>query len=435
VLALGWLLFAFSGDLLRVGKRTAKAIAIPVLLMATMPPIVIWGTGSLETMWFALCVYQVVRRSIGIGVPAGGIGLWVLLTVTLRTDGFVFLGGFLGVLWLQSLLGSAWVDRKLVLRTAGFVFGSFVLALLFRWLVHGTLVPHTAVVKVDPSAVVFGRGLRYLGAMLLGIPSLGLLFASLAWSMTRKFHWRDPRIALCILPLTCLGLSTIVGGDFMAYARFLVPGIAPAFLALALYHGSSSQSPEERSSLAFPAAMLAGSALALTNWNFLPKAVEDTVHFRWNDEQYKTENFVWQEMKQRAFEWSHLGKALGQHTQPGEVIVRGAIGAMGYYSELFFLDTYGLVCDEVAWGESSPSNHSPGHDKQVLDAYFLPRNPDYFTYTALVSSSEPYAGIPEPFFLDPLISANFTIELIELEENPGTSLRLVRYTPAGGESP
>jgi len=72
------------------------------------------------------------------------------------------------------------------------------------------------------------------------------------------------------------------------------------------------------------------------------------------------------------------GRALAIYAEPGESIVSRAIGAMGYYSNLYIYDQYGLVNREIAFlpSEGGPLQKSPGHDKEVEPIYFADRRPD-----------------------------------------------------------
>jgi hypothetical protein len=73
-----------------------------------------------------------------------------------------------------------------------------------------------------------------------------------------------------------------------------------------------------------------------------------------------------------------LGHALMRHTQAGESIILGGIGATGYYTRLFIYDKYGLVSPEVVRGGKVRPKASPGHDLRVQEDFFFGERPTYW---------------------------------------------------------
>lgn len=434
IAAFAWLARTVATD---IGSVTTlgrpRLVAVMFACLLSLPPMVVWSTSGLETMAFALALYQVGRSLTTLG-SLRALVFWSICAVSLRVDGGVYLGALFATGLAASLLWPGAVDRKrlvVLLLTAAITIG---LIMVFRQLYFGTWSPHTARVKVDPSAIVFDRGSRYIFAMLVGIPGL-LLLALLTTGhgtlrlFRSKVSLEKGLIALFGAPfITGLLLSALAGGDFMAFARFFVPAVPflTVIAALAL-GGARSREPSLALQIA-TTAILVLNLLALSDRWALPSGVAERVHFRWNSDDYRSEATVWKGMRDRATEWAYLGRALAEHTQPGETLVRGAIGAVGYYSELYVLDTYGLVDPDVAEREGHPEIHSPGHDRQVPDSYFLDRNPDYFTYTDLVPDSDRTQGIPTELIDQEFLSELFTVEYKQVSELPDTVLRLMRYT-------
>ena len=66
-----------------------------------------------------------------------------------------------------------------------------------------------------------------------------------------------------------------------------------------------------------------------------------------------------------------MGRALREHAAPGDSIVYGAVGAIGYFSRLRVFDRNGLVTREVALRPAPDELRSPGHDKNVPPEFFL----------------------------------------------------------------
>jgi hypothetical protein len=94
-----------------------------------------------------------------------------------------------------------------------------------------------------------------------------------------------------------------------------------------------------------------------------------------------------------AAELSMVGKAFAEYAQAGDSVVAGAIGALGYYSNLRIYDRIGLVNREVAeWVRNGPRNGPlpfPEHGVtlplldekgQVRADFFLDEQPTYLLF-------------------------------------------------------
>ena len=399
-----------------------------------MPPMVVWATGGLETMAFALALYQTGRGLLGIG-SSRSLGFWAICAVGLRVDGALYIAAFLVIGWSSSWIWPAACSKKRLV-TLLFTAGAAVLAtMIFRQFYFGFWSPHTARVKVEPSLVVFDRGFRYVLAMMVGIPGMLVLTSAGSWHglarlFTSKSDQERATVALLGAPLiVAVLLSILAGGDFMAFARFFVPVVPFLTLLLGLALARTGSASRFSIPSVFVGIILVSNVAALSDRVPIPASVQERIHFRWNNADYQSEASVWKGMSDRAEHWAYLGRALAEHTLPGETFVRGAIGAVGYYSELFLLDSYGLVDLEVGAREGHPAGHSPGHDKQVPDSFFLSRSPDYFTYTDLVPDSDRKQEIPPELADQPLLSDLFELEFYPCSELEGVVLRLVRYTP------
>lgn len=439
-----WLLVLVSRDLLSALGDSRKAFYGLVFFM-TLPPMLVWATSGLETMFFCLCLYQVQRHLVGWTRSSWPVIPWAILTLITRVDGTTFLFGLLVIATILRCFPSRLVSQRvLTLSFVGLLVG-LAIALTVRVGVHGHWIPHTVRVKVAPEAVVFERGVRYVLAMFVGVPTLALLYIVGAGRCLRALrgaiHTR--RFASIVLlgavPAMCLVQSISVGGDFMSFARMLVPGLPGLLLMLALPMQSEPASgasgvPMLKAHWLFGAPLLPVlvglNALVLLNAFPIPDFLMRATHFRWNDRRPSTEAEVWHESSRRSGWWSQVGKALNAHTKPGETLIVGAIGALGYHSQLYLYDTLGLVDEGVGLGPSDPARRSPGHDKEVPPWHFLDRNPTYFAGTEIISSEAPYRGIPVTALSNPELKAIFRMEFIDLDIGiPNAQLRLVRYLP------
>lgn len=339
------------------------------LLLALCPALALWGSSGLETMPFALALLLCYERAqAGRFLAAGLCASAVLL---LRVDGIAFA-------LLALACGGAKFGRRLL--PALIAPGLCLTALLvFRTGYYGEWLPNTAFAKSELSSITLERGAKYLASFLLCFPAVPigvLLAAGLCWRQRRL----DAGLAL-LVALATLGHGLLVGGDFMPMGRFFVPGLA--FLALSLGLLLRAR--------AVWLALLALSPLATLDVAPVPQSALEALHFRWNDPRWRSEKQQWSAMRQRSAEWLELGQALQRFTRPGETLVIGNIGAVGYASELFLYDQFGLVDREVARTSPGPRRVSAGHDKGVRPDFFFPRRPDY-----LGAWIGPAAAQPDP---------------------------------------
>jgi len=357
------------------------------LVLATLPPLAIWSTSGLETMPFAFSVFATFFFLSG---EPTRLRTWLAAgcacdAALLRADGPLWIGFvFLAVLVPWFARGRKGPEFRAVI-TAGLVLTAVVAAqFLWRKSYFGQWVPNTASIKAGFSEVRLERGWKYLVSYALAAPVVALvpLFALVRLGRPR------PVLALQAGLVVLLGTlyPVFVGGDFMAMGRFFVPllpfvGILFALCVQAL--------PSRPVATVFAGLMLALSAAGL--YDALPVSPElrQRFHFRWNVPGARSEVAQWEFMKGQAERWSILGRALALHTQPGETLIRGNIGAAGYYSELFILDLNGLVMPDVAADAVPRKRASPGHDRGVDEEYFFDRRPTYYGASVVVPALIP----------------------------------------------
>jgi hypothetical protein len=107
----------------------------------------------------------------------------------------------------------------------------------------------------------------------------------------------------------------------------------------------------------------------------IPRSVRIKYRYMYSHPGFRTEYEEWQHQKKGVANSKEIGLALKSYARPGSSLVAGGIGALGYYSDLFVYDRFGLVSPEVVeWakrqGRRGPLG-SPGHDVKVSrDQYF-----------------------------------------------------------------
>ena len=116
----------------------------------------------------------------------------------------------------------------------------------------------------------------------------------------------------------------------------------------------------------------------LPAWNvhLVPESVRRVVHFRFSWP-YRTEYEMWERNFINIFEdRKEEALALKARFKPGDSIVAGGIGVLGYYSGMHVYDRYGLVDRRVTMLLRQPSHlASPGHDGKVSTDFFLADEP------------------------------------------------------------
>jgi len=122
--------------------------------------------------------------------------------------------------------------------------------------------------------------------------------------------------------------------------------------------------------------------------NLVPESIRASFHFRLNIRDYWSEYTKWSLAKNNVPTWTTEGKLLKACTNPGDSLVRGPIGTVGYYSELFIYDQNGIVNHRVAMLEiEGRPLRSPGHDKGVSPEFFIDKRPTIF-FSSVVSKQE-----------------------------------------------
>jgi len=371
----------FARERMALGTGGTLAAA---LVFAGSPCVGVWSTGGLETMAFALLVFVAFERLLGDpdrprGVQAGLAGAGVVL---LRSDGPFWLAT-LGAIALVRAVRARGGRRRATARALAtcttLVAAVFLAHLAWRWSYYGDWVPNTARAKVGLSGMTLQRGLFYVVSFWLTLPATLLApLAALPLALVR----RDGTLgALLALAGATFAYPVLVGGDFMAMGRFLVPAMAPVALACgALVDALARRASPPRPVLAAAVGVLlvASSVPPVFDRHVVPLAVRERFHFRWNSPLYISECEKWRRMTRLVERFTVLGKALAVHTRPGETLVQGGIGAVGYHSRMFLYDRHGYVNREVVTHPvEERQRRSPGHDRVVSRWFFGQWNPTY----------------------------------------------------------
>ncbi len=373
--------------LLRVWRTLALELRLDPLVaflatlaLACFPPFAVWSTSGLETMPFALCVYwgfEQLRVSRSARRDAVAI-LAAVAIALMRAD---------GIFWALALAGCVWVgraadrrgERRQILLFVGAALAAFGLYSVWRYRHFGDVIPNTARAKLGFSAQSVRRGVGYVASFwsVFITPALILLGGLFVAARGARREQTTALILLCSVPVLA---AVLVGGDYMPMGRLLVAG----FAFYALLAGVLLDQLRQRWSLRAPLMLgLAGLAIVialLPGWDrhLLPGAVRSWFALGFKEAFADSEYGRWRIEFRTVEGGTRVGRALRRYAQPGDSLVSGAIGAVGYYSDLYIYDTCGLVSREVALRRYPEIlTVPPGHDKCVPPSFFLDRRPTY----------------------------------------------------------
>jgi len=321
---------------------------------------------------------------------------FALATALVRADGAVWVGMLLvGVLALHPLKRCRPAHLRAILIVSAVLVLGVGVHVLWRLSTYGDFLPLTARVKAGFSTARLARGLNYIVAWLLVLPSIPIILIAGA-ALSRSLPRRIAVPAAAILSIAAL-YAVWIGGDFMPFGRFLFPAIP--FLAL-LFGAVIDRLGSSHRRLAWVLiAVCVGTSLgAHFDRNAVPESARRLFDFR-PDRAWQSEVERRDEMVLNVRRWVLLGRALDRWTDASESLVLGGIGAVGYHSELFIYDTYGLVTPEVVAQGRVIEGSSPGHDLRVNPPFFLEYEPTFLgTYITPASGIAP--GQPLPWWTD-----------------------------------
>ena len=411
-----------------VARGDARAASSAVwgggLTLATLPPVAIWATSGLETMAFATCLFGLLAALVGRTPRVGIAALCAALAVLLRVDGVLWCGLVLAAVFVSGPGVFAARARSVVLVGLALA-ATFAAHLVWRHGYYGSWMSNTAAVKGGFSLLRLERGFDYVVSFLLAAPAFALV-PLVALVVLRGGARRAVAPMLWVVLGGC-AYAVAVGGDFMAMGRFLVP-VAPLVAVLAAMTIGALRAPMAR--LAYGGLVVLVGVAGMFDSLPVPPALRQTFHFRRNSPEARSEVEQWEFMRLQAEGWATLGRALGEHAGPGRSLIRGNIGATGYFSDLFLYDLNGLVIPRVAREAEVKEGGSPGHDLRVEPSFFLQDRPTYLD--AFIR--------PTWFPIDKGIGAYgrelLDAERVSLERYPlspeqgfeeGTELRLLRF--------
>lgn len=380
--SLGW----FSGVLLiaavwrscRAGGRWSLAeLSLPLVFLATLPMVFFWATGGLETLafaWVLLALHRALRAN-----SAAPAALAAAALVTLRIDGAVWLTIAIAGTLLAARTGGHALPRRAL--GVALVSAGIAIALVALWThsYYGDWLPRTARVKGGWSPERTVRGGFYVASWLLSQAGLALL---LAWAFAARRRLSPEGVGAGLCVVAGASYVAIVGGDWMPMWRYLVP-VAP-FAALLLRDLVRSEGRRAWPRIGTGVLVILLSLPSAFGVEWLPRKWVEALAFREGFWSTLTEYDSWR-LDVEAAEDSSALEALRLHTRPGESLITGAIGRIGYATDLVIYDPFGLVTPTGVPLQRLRSG-SPGHDVRASPDLLFRFRPTY--YSAFVLDPE-----------------------------------------------
>ena len=384
------LLLYVHWTLRRYFEVSEGAALLAALCMATLPTLTIWATSGLETMPFALFTFATFerlvlarRRDAWLGGAVAALGLSLIRTEGIAWVGVIVVMGIIG----RSIDGRSQdallpksVTRSLASLVRPAVLAGLLAVALFgayfasRSLYFDSWVSNTTKVKVGFGTKSLQSGLAYVSVYYLTTLVPLLAFLGAPATLRRRL---GAGLQVFLLALAFPVYAIVVGGDYLPMGRMLVPGTAFAVLMIGI--GIDEVWKRHGGVLAVTLAafaLLLGLAPA-HDMHPVPTSVRKAFHFRSNTERFRSEFAQWEFIAKSTPRWRLLGEEMAKLGKPGDTWVAGAIGAKGYYSELFIYDMGGLVTREVAERPAKRKGRSPGHEKTVSHNFFMDREPTF----------------------------------------------------------
>ena len=344
--------------------------------LGLFPPYALWSTGGLGTMAFALSIfataYFLVLRPAGIAPYRGALA--GVATTLLRTEGIAWslLIALLGIVTRRLRGEAVWRPVAVYVAIVGTAFSVY---FAWRYSYYQLLFPNPVYAKVGFSPEVALRGFRYVAAFVLTFVTPLLLLPAAGYVAWREAP-KPVGLVLGTLSLAFPAYAVMVGGDWMAMGRFLVPGFAfgallMGWLVARLWERLSSRLVV----MAVVITTITVGLLPAWNVHLVPDSVRRLFHFRYLSP-FRTEYEMWRVEPNFFTDRKEEALALKAHFTPGDSIVLGKIGLLGYYSDLHIYDRSGLVDRRVAMRPRTRNPlRMPGHDSKVSTDFFFADEP------------------------------------------------------------
>ncbi len=326
-----------------VGRLTAADLyAVP--LLCVVPEAVVWSQSGLETAGATMCVVAAMWAWSSGRMHAAAA--WTAAGALTRMDALLPIGAF-GLTWAAVRAWPAWREhgraltavvpwRRLAIAAAVFVV-PVAAHLLWRHAYYGQWLPNTWAIKASGQLLRDSWGVEYVRAWASGA---GLVYLAPLALLVRARHLQ------LLVPAACVvGYAWWVGGDFMAYGRFVHAATVCLLLAVGWVLADARALRRFAAPLAH-APLVVALALAVFHVQRARErhALDRAKPTGWIDGRW--EGVTAMDRFARVG-WA-VGKWMHDHVPAETRLTVGAAGAVPYGSGLPTLDAYGLVDGELA---------------------------------------------------------------------------------------
>lgn len=356
---------------------------LTLLLVVSFTPFSVWTTSGLATMPFATMIFYVFELIVLRSNFKKALIPSIIL-VLLRVEGILWIIGVLISLGFKGFFNKNSKEEMLVRFKDLFAYSLVILGVMLiylncRYNYFNEWLPNTVHAKSSMSSFTLERGFNYVAVYFLSFLTPFLLI--LGFFLRNK----EKTFPLVVMSGGVLAYSVLVGGDFMTMGRFLLPILPYLFIIISVF--VSYYIKNKKSQVIVLVLLIALQIPSSFNYHLVPESIRSKFHFRFNSSVYRGEYTQWEYMKNNSLKWAELGKALKSKTNKGETLVAGAIGNLGYYSDLFIYDRFGLVT-KIVKKNKRQIKRSPGHDVVVPITYFLDRKPDYLAASLIETNNK-----------------------------------------------
>jgi hypothetical protein len=342
------------------GRPPAFAERLALLYLTLCLPAATWAWSGMEPALLAfawLAAWTAHLREYEANRWPWRSGLLTFAAGLLHPEG-VLIGLALGISWFWPLK-SGKAARGLACGAIGG--GLFALYWLGRWRYFGDFMPNTFYAKVG-GHWPWRAGLQYVvDAAVSGLAPL-LLIGLVAAELKNRRRWPRWLVLALAIVAVLVGYNVLIGGDYFAFNRFLVPALP--FLVLATWRlwrdrrpaAALGAAPPPRHPWLRPAAVMVPVLL----WSaFIPhlQFVEHLFFHRAVAENVKA------------------GRMFRRSVPRDALVATIPIGAFGYFSEARILDMMGLTDKHIARLDVATGRGAAGHEKYDY-AYVFGRRPD-----------------------------------------------------------
>ena len=369
------------------------AALFTVTAMAAAGPLAAWSSSGMETVFFTWCVIGAVYFAThAVSVPQSRMwpaAAMALLAATLtRPEGF----GIAGVVFASGVwLSAAGRPRRRALLGAALYAATFAVYFIWRYQTFGYLLPNTFYAKTGGGAQQYWRGFIYVAYF--GLHYLGPWFPWVvlgAWRATGPQHLGlfaktapDSRVAGLVfsgaVTAGYVGYVVLVGGDYMAMYRFMVPALPILFVLLGVCVDAATtdvpMTTARRAALGtMMLATIAGLLLQSTPYEQAVYAQTPRMHGTYRG--IETER--WHVNRFHVIADFFAANA----PNPSASILSWDIGVLGYRTRFTIHDALGIVDPVIAHStpDGTMGRGLAGHEKEDL-RYSFSLQPTYVMYT------------------------------------------------------